>query len=215
MTRVALIDYGIGNLRNAYRALEVCGASIEVVNQPVSLNRYSHVVLPGVGAFADGMMELNRTGLADLVRESADRKMPLLGICLGMQMLLNSSEEFGIHEGLGIIEGENIPIASQFVSSDRKKIPHIGWNGLLKSDPTMSWEGTILEQTPLETPVYFIHSFMAVALKKITLLSEVMYCDVKIPAVIKLGNTYGCQFHPEKSGPSGLAIIRSFLNLAR
>ena len=215
MTRVALIDYGIGNLRNVYKALDVCGALVDVVDKPTSLNCYSHVVLPGVGAFADGMRELNRRGLADLVRESANRKLPLLGICLGMQMLLDRSEEFGIHEGLGIIEGENIPIASQPLSSDRKKIPHIGWNGLQKPDAAMSWEGTILEATPPETPVYFVHSFMAAARKKTAWLSEVTYCGVKIPAVIKLDNTYGCQFHPEKSGPCGLAIIRSFLNLAR
>ena len=214
MTRVALIDYGIGNLRNVYRALDVCGASVDVIEKPTSLNRYSHVVLPGVGAFADGMRELNRRGLADVVRDSADRKMPLLGICLGMQMLLDSSEEFGIHKGLGIIEGANIPIESQPLTSDRKKIPHIGWNGLQKPDAAMSWEGTILEATPLDTPVYFVHSFMAAARQKATWLSEVTYCGVKIPAAIKLENIYGCQFHPEKSGSCGLTIIKSFLNLA-
>ena len=210
--KIAIIDYGAGNVRSLQFALERLGVQGQLTADPQVIQKADKVIFPGQGEAKSAMRKLKSVGVDRLLPQL---KQPVLGICLGMQMLLDRSEEFGINEGLGIIEGENIPIASQPLSSDRKKIPHIGWNGLQKPDAAMSWEGTILEATPLETPVYFVHSFMAAARKKTAWLSEVTYCGVKIPAVIKLDNTYGCQFHPEKSGPCGLAIIRSFLNLAR
>ncbi|MBT6053016.1 MAG: imidazole glycerol phosphate synthase subunit HisH, partial [Candidatus Scalindua sp.] len=128
---VAVIDYGVGNILSVTRGLEHCGAKVKVTSSPEEILAASRVVLPGVGAFANGMAELRRTGLDDVVREVATKETPLLGICLGMQMLLDESEEFGTNQGLGLIPGKVIAIPSTTIDGHPQKIPHIGWNSLV------------------------------------------------------------------------------------
>lgn len=213
MSVVAVIDYGVGNLLSVSRALEHVGAKVRVTSDPVQILGASRVVLPGVGAFADGMVELRRNGLDDVVREVAGRGQPLLGICLGMQMLLEESEEFGISTGLGLISGRVIPVPASDLAGQPQKIPHIGWNALTLPSGRNNWHGTPLQMVVPGDSVYFVHSFMASPSDSACRVAECMYGGVMIAAAIGSANVFGCQFHPEKSGQVGLNILESFLSL--
>lgn len=213
MPRVAVIDYGMGNLLSVTRALEYCGSEVTLVGTPEFLKLADRLILPGVGAFVNGMDGLRRRGLIDAIRSFADSGKPFLGICLGMQMMLESSEEFGHHEGLGLISGRVVPIPSTSGDGTPHKIPHIGWNELLPPSPMTSWEGTILQGLSPGVSAYFVHSFTAIPSSAEHRLAECDYNGRRVSAVIRSGALYGCQFHPEKSGEVGLAIIRKFLAL--
>lgn len=208
---VAVVDYGIGNLLSVRRGLEKCGAKVEVTAAPELILSAPKVVLPGVGAFADGMAGLKRVGLDSVVREVAARGIPLLGICLGMQMLLDRSEEFGVTAGLGLIPGSVIPVPSITSDGDQQKIPHIGWNAMIPGEGGRGWEGTLLEEVRAGEAVYFVHSFMASPLAAAHRLADCLYGGVRVSAVIGRDNVFGCQFHPEKSGVVGLKILKRFL----
>ena len=208
---VVVIDYGLGNLLSVQRGLEYCGATVAVSSDPSIILSASHVVLPGVGAFSDGMAELRSRKLDEVVQEVAAQNTPLLGICLGMQMLLSESEEFGITAGLGLIPGRVIPIPSSDCDGSQQKIPHIGWNELVVSQDRESWLDTLLGQVAPGEAVYFVHSFMANPDDPKNRLADCIYGGCEIAAVISRNNVVGCQFHPEKSGEVGLKILRSFL----
>jgi glutamine amidotransferase len=210
---VAVIDYGMGNLLSVRRALEYCGATVTVTADPTAILAASRVVLPGVGAFSDGMAELRRTGLDDVMREVAVRGRPVLGICLGMQMMLEESEEFGSTRGLGLISGRVIAVPSRAVDGEALKIPHIGWNALMPSGASAGWQGTFLRETRPGEAVYFVHSFMAEPSEPRYRVADCIYGGRRISAVVGQGNLFGCQFHPEKSGPTGLTMLRTFLQL--
>jgi glutamine amidotransferase len=210
--KVSIIDYGVGNLLNVVRGFEHCDAIVEVVESSSQIKNSDYLVLPGVGAFPDGMYELEQRGLIDSIVEHAQSGKPLLGICLGMQMLLDSSEEFGGESGLGLVSGKVIAIPDCDVNGDTHKIPHIGWNELL-SPEEKSWSGTVLQDIKKESAVYFVHSFMASPNSNDALLSYCDYDGCHIAAVIQSENVIGCQFHPEKSGDIGLKIIRNFMVL--
>jgi glutamine amidotransferase len=171
------------------------------------------VILPGVGAFADGMAELRKRELVDALKRVASDNRPLLGICLGMQMLLDTGTEFGVHEGLGIIPGtvESIPAAG--TGGQPHKIPHIGWNALVRPAKCATWEGSILAEVPEQSFVYFVHSFTPMPLHEEHRLADCYYGGQRISAAIRTGFVFGTQFHPEKSGPVGLHILRNFLAL--
>jgi imidazole glycerol-phosphate synthase subunit HisH len=208
---VAVMDYGVGNLLSVRRALEHCGAAVAVTANPAVLLTAPRVILPGVGAFANAMAELRRGGLDTVAREVAARGIPLMGICLGMQMLLDESEEFGLTKGLGLIPGRVIPIPPVTAQGQPQKIPHIGWNGLVYPQGRTTWAGTALRDLkPLEA-VYFVHSFMAQPAVPGHRIADCLYGGVPIAAVIGRGSVVGCQFHPEKSGAAGLKILRAFL----
>ena len=207
--KVVIIDYGMGNLFSVRRAVEVCGATdIEVSADPSRLAHADRVILPGVGAFADGMAGLTRAGFVPAIRDYVALGRPLLGICLGMQMLLDQSDEFGDTAGLGLIPGHVRAIDRDQGDGRRRKLPSIGWAGLLPEAP---WEGTILAGLTPGAAVYFLHSFHAVPSNQADLLASYDHLGTKVTAAIKRGNVTGAQFHPEKSGPIGLSIIAAFL----
>lgn len=207
----AIVDYGIGNLFSVRRAFEHCGASVVVTDDPRVLLAAPRLVLPGVGAFADGMRGLIERGLDKMVREFADSGKPFLGICLGMQMLASVSEEFGEHKGFGIIPGRVMPIPQTTIAGKCHKIPHIGWVGLERPICLAGWEGSILEGLMPGDAVYLVHSFAVQLDNDAHRLADCIYNGRLISAAIRKGNVYGTQFHPEKSGNIGLAILKNFL----
>lgn len=210
---VIVIDHGMGNLLSVRRGLEHCGAAVTVTADPEVILSARRVVLPGVGAFADGMSGLRRQGLDAVVREVAARGVSLLGICLGMQMLLDESEEFGTNAGLGLIPGQVVPVPSFTIDGRPQKIPHIGWNALVLSKGRENWEGTLLQKVTPGQAVYFVHSFMANPTEPGHRIADCFYGGVPVSAAIGRGNVFGCQFHPEKSGEVGLKVLQRFLTL--
>ena len=212
-TRVTVVDYGLGNLFSVQRALEHCGAQVEVSDRPDAVEAADRLVLPGVGAFADGMAGLRQRGLVEPIKRYASAGGALLGICLGMQLLLSVSEEFGEHEGIGIIPGRVVVIPAVGADGQRHKIPHTGWSRLIRPSGVEDWRGTILSDTPDDAFVYVVHSYTAVPVSPAHRLADMDYDGCLIAAAVRSGNIYGCQFHPEKSGPAGLRVLASFLGL--
>jgi imidazole glycerol-phosphate synthase subunit HisH len=208
---VAVIDYGVGNLLSVRRALEHCGARVTVTGERQAILGAQRVVLPGVGAFATGMAELRRRGLDAVTHEVAARGIPLLGICLGMQMLLSASEEFGDTSGLGLIPGRVIALSPSASDGQALKIPHVGWNALLPAAGRQNWTGTLLHEVRPAEAVYFVHSFAAQPSDPRDRVADCVYGGYAIAAVLARGHLAGCQFHPEKSGEVGLRVLRGFL----
>jgi glutamine amidotransferase len=208
---VAVIDYDIGNLLSVRRALEHCGAVVDVTSDPARILSAPRVVLPGVGAFADGMAGLQRDGLDLVVREVAQRGNPLFAICLGMQMLLDESEEFGVTAGLGLIPGRVVQVPATTAGGESQKIPHIGWNGLVPPRGLDSWQDTWMSGVQPGEAVYFVHSFMANPTDPGHRIADCLYGGMPVSASIGRDNVFGTQFHPEKSGAVGLKILKAFL----
>lgn len=208
--KITVIDYGVGNLLSVQRGLEYCGAEVTLTSNPEKILAANRVVLPGVGAFGNAMQALQQLGLVTVIREIAQRQTPLLGICLGMQLLLEESEEFGITAGLGLIPGRVIPVPAKSISGEVQKIPHIGWSALQLSRESTGWHGTLLEDNRSGESVYFVHSFMAVTTDSAHCIAECIYGGHSISATIAKDKITGCQFHPEKSGEVGLKILRRF-----
>ena len=211
MVDVAVIDYGVGNLLSVNRALVHCGASVAVTADPATILAARRVVLPGVGAFANGMAALRANGLDAVVRQVAAAGTPLLGICLGMQMLLQSSDEFGATDGLGLIPGRVVQIPPHTTTGETHKIPHIGWSGLLLPAGRDSWQGSVLADIEPGDAVYFVHSFMAQPTAAENRLADCLYGGIAVSAAVQCGQVLGCQFHPEKSGEVGLRVLKRFL----
>lgn len=211
MIEVAVIDYGVGNLLSVSRAFKHCGACVTITSDAAAILAAGRVVLPGVGAFADGMAALRAHGLDAVVRRVAGTGTPLLGICLGMQMLLDESEEFGVTPGLGLIPGRVVKIPATSTTGELHKIPHIGWNELVLPAQRDSWQGGLLADVEPGEAVYFVHSFMAEPTSPEHRLADCRYGDIPITAAVKRDNVMGCQFHPEKSGEVGLRVLKNFL----
>ena len=210
---VTIVDYGMGNLLSVRRAFEHCRAEVNVATDATAVYDAERLVLPGVGAFADGMHEIRQSGLYDALREYSTLNRPMLGICLGMQMLFSCSEEFGDHQGLGIIPGQVVKIPVVGTDGLPHKIPHVGWSGLLRPEEVGGWNGTILEGLPSGADVYLVHSYAAVPARSADRLAYCHYDGQVITAAVRSGAVYGCQFHPEKSGPVGLQILNRFARL--
>lgn len=198
--RIALIDYGIGNLRSVQKALEHVGADVQLTENAATILAAEKVVLPGVGAFGDGMKGLRARGLAEVVREVVARRKPLLGICVGMQVLFEASEELGEHAGLGILPGR----VKRFSSSLNLKVPQTGWN---KIAPCI--ENPLLAGLPRGAYAYFNHSYYCEAYTEHT-LATTDYGGA-YASVVGRGNVYGIQFHPEKSQHVGLLLLKNFV----
>jgi glutamine amidotransferase len=211
MTTVTVVDYGLGNLFSVSRALEQVGASVELTDSAAAIDRATHLVLPGVGAFRDGIAGLHERGLVEPVRRYGAGGRPFLGICLGMQLLFEYSEEFGRQEGLGLVAGGVVAIPAVTASGAPHKIPHIGWNELRVPETRRGWQGTPLARIAQNTPMYFVHSFTADPAREDDRLADCDYDGCRISAAVGHGALYGCQFHPEKSGAPGLQILRDFL----
>lgn len=207
---ITVIDYGVGNLLSVQRGLEHCGAEVILTSDPEAVLAAKRVVLPGVGAFANAMQALQERNLVAAIRALAKKGTPLLGICLGMQLLLDESEEFGLTKGLGLIPGRVVPVPTTTKNGGPQKIPHIGWNGLLPAESRIGWEGTLLQDNRLGEAAYFVHSFMSVPANPAHRLADCLYGGHRIPAAIARDHITGCQFHPEKSGEVGLRMLRRF-----
>ena len=210
--RVTLVDCGAGNLLSVARAVRHLGAEAIVVETPAAVEAAERLILPGVGAFAMCMAGLARNGLDDAVRLYAASGKPFLGICVGMQMLFEGSDEFGAHAGLGLLPGWVRAIPSESGGRQRK-IPHIGWNGLRPANGGGSWDDGLLVGVSPGEGVYFVHSFAAELADDSDRAAVCDYEGTQITAVVQRDNLHGCQFHPEKSGPGGLHILRNFLAL--
>ena len=203
----------MGNLLSFRRSLEHVGAAYEQSSNVEAIRLAPKILLPGVGAFADGMAELRRLGLEEGLRDAAARGTPILGICLGMQMLFDCSEEFGHTEGLALIPGGVVPIPRVSETGMTRKIPHIGWNDLLPTPARAGWQGSLLDQVAVGVSAYFVHSFMAVPQYDADCLAVCDYEGLEVTAAVERDNVAGCQFHPEKSGSVGLSVLRRFVAL--
>ena len=198
---IAIIDYGVGNLFSLAHSLKAVGAQTVVTGDAKEISRAERVILPGVGAFGDAAEKLRQTGLDALVKQIAERGTPIMGICLGMQLLLDKSYEFGEHAGLGLIPGEVRPIA-EVIPADLK-IPHIGWNALDIPKPH-----PIFANVRPGDCVYFVHSYYGARCDE-SVIATTEY-GAPLTAAVARGNVCGCQFHPEKSGDVGLGILKAF-----
>ena len=199
---VGIIDYGVGNLFSLQSSFKAIGEEAFVSGDAAELMKADRLVLPGVGAFEDAANKLRASGLDGFVRQQAAAGKPLLGICLGMQMLFEKSYEYGEHEGLGLLKGQVVPMDGKI--NPELKIPHMGWNALEVK------QGRLLADVDGQY-VYFVHSFFAEGCAES--LSAVTEYDIPITAAVEQGNIFGCQFHPEKSGNIGLSILRKFCGL--
>lgn len=197
---IVIIDYGMGNLRSVQKAIEAVGCAAEVSGDPDRVRSASKVILPGVGAFEDAMTELRRTGLDEAFREAVRAGKPCLGVCLGLQLLFDVSEEDGLHAGLGLLPGRVV----RFQPRPGIKIPHMGWNTLRVRRPS-----PLLEGVEPESSVYFVHSYYAVPDDPNDVAAESDYPD-PFAAMVWRENLTACQFHPEKSQRVGLRIYANF-----
>jgi glutamine amidotransferase len=209
--KLGVVDYGVGNLLSVTRALAAVGGKAELMATPDDVARADRLVLPGVGAFGHAMEALAAQQLVEPIRAHVDAGKPFLGICLGMQLMLEASEEFGEHRGLGLIEGRVKAIPNRAADGARLRIPHVGW-AAIRPCGDADWSGTSFATVPPGAAVYFVHSFAAVPGNESDALACCDYGGNRIVAAIARGAAAGCQFHPEKSGPVGLAILKAFLS---
>lgn len=202
---IEIVDYGVGNLFSLSSSLKALGLETEITRDPERLRAADRIILPGVGAFGDARAKLDATGLVPVIREEAEKK-PLLGICLGMQLLFERSFEYGEHPGLGLVPGQVVDLRGE-LEDKTLKVPHMGWNSLRirRDDPLFRYfqDGEY---------VYYVHSFYARDCAGSTLGTS-RYGNVDVTGVVRCGNVYGTQFHPEKSGDAGLRLLKAFAEL--
>ena len=201
---IAIVDYGVGNLFSLKCSLAAIGAEVTVTGDAAALQNAEKLILPGVGAFEDAAKKLHDSGLDSVIREEAEKGKPILGICLGMQLLFEKSFEYGEHEGLGLIPGSVVPMAG--VIPEWLKIPHIGWNAL-----RLRKESPLFRYLSDGDFVYFVHSYYASGCDPYV-IADTEY-GAWLTAAVQNGNVFGCQFHPEKSGSVGLNILKAFAEM--
>ena len=202
---IAIVDYGVGNLFSLASSVKSLGLEVTVTRDAADLRAADHILLPGVGAFADAMDKLTATGLVPVLKEETQHT-PLLGICLGMQLLFDKSYEFGEHEGLGLIPGQVCPLAPD-LTDPALKVPHIGWNALDITRP----DDPLFRYVKNGEYVYYVHSFYAKDCAASTLATSEY--SIPVTGAVRRGLVYGTQFHPEKSGNTGLRLLKAFAEL--
>jgi glutamine amidotransferase len=207
---IIIIDYGIGNIKSIYNAIKINGYNPIISNDTKKILNADRIILPGVGAFRVGMENLQNFGLTETIHDFVKKGNPFLGICLGMQLLLDESEEFGFTKGLGLVKGRVVKLPS--INTSKEKLPHISWNEINQTNE-QSWNETILDGIKFKSDVYFVHSYVAVPKSAKDVLATTKYSGVEFCSAIKNENIFGTQFHPEKSGNIGLKILNNFLNL--
>lgn len=202
---IAILDYGVGNLFSLSGSLKALGLEAEITGDPARLQAADRIILPGVGAFGDARAKLEEAGLVPVLKKEAEKK-PLLGICLGMQLLFDTSMEYGVHKGLGLIPGQ-VEDLKGALTDKNLKVPHMGWNRLeIKKDDSL------FRYIENGAYVYYVHSYYAAHCEESTLAVS-MYGNVPVTGVVRRGNVWGTQFHPEKSGDTGLLILKAFSEL--
>ncbi len=204
---IGVLDYGAGNLRNVCRAIEHLGYRYTLVSNTSQIADVDKLIIPGVGAFKIAMEQLASLDMIAAIDEFASRKMPILGICLGMQLLFEESFEFGLTKGLGLIPGCVNKIPSEDVLGNSMKVPHIGWNELVVD----SVRNNMISSVEKGSAVYFVHSYRAEGVAEEHMIAHCVYGGLKLPAIVGRDHIVGCQFHPEKSGRIGLSILNNFL----
>ena len=202
---IAIVDYGVGNLFSLASSVRSLGLEVTITRNAADLRAADHILLPGVGAFADAMDKLTATGLVPVLKEET-KHTPLLGICLGMQLLFDKSYEFGEHEGLGLIPGQVCPLAED-LTDPALKVPHIGWNALDITRP----DDPLFRYVKNGEYVYYVHSFYAKNCAASTLATSEY--SIPVTGAVRRGLVYGTQFHPEKSGNTGLRLLKAFAEL--
>ncbi len=200
---VAIIDYDAGNIRSVEKAVRYLGKEVTVTSEPEEILAADRVILPGVGAFGDAMKRLHAMGLVEVIRQAADRGTPFLGICLGLQLLFEKSEESPGVPGLGLLRGEILRLPEL----PGLKVPHIGWNSLKYPNP-----GRLFRGIPDDSCVYFVHSYYLKAQDEGIVTATTEYGTL-VHASVESGNLFACQFHPEKSSETGLTILENFLSI--
>jgi len=204
---IAVIDYGLGNLRSVAKALEVSGAKIVVTNNPAKISKAKAIVFPGVGAFKKGMDNLNELKILPVLLKSIEAGVPFLGLCLGLQLLFSESEEYGTHKGFGIIKGK----VKKF--DNRLKVPHMGWNQVGKIENTKQ-KADLFKGIPDSSFFYFVHSYYVEPEDKNIIVGTTDY-GIKFASAINKDNIWGLQFHPEKSSTIGLKVLENFVKYAK
>ena len=204
---VAIIDYDAGNIKSVEKAFDYLGAKTVITRDAIEIMKADHVVLPGVGAFGDAIRKINEYGLKSTIMEIVDKEIPFLGICLGQQLLFDSSEESGGASGLGILRGEIVSIPSVDADNNKYKIPQIGWNSL-----NFHGQGRLFKGIDEGAFVYFVHSYYLKAADRNIVTATTDY-SVTIDASVESGNVFACQFHPEKSADVGMQILKNFLSV--
>lgn len=207
--QVTIVDYGSGNLLSMARGLEMAGGNVIVSTNPNQIRSAERLVLPGVGAFGRAMEQLKSNAMDSAVNDFVSTGRPFLGVCVGMQVLLESSKEFGDHAGLAKFKGHVVPVPKRGADGAPHPVPHIGWNTLIQGET--SWNGTILRNLGHDVTVYFVHSYQGEIEHKEDCLATCDYDGCALTAAIHKDNITGLQFHPEKSGPIGLSILYNFL----
>jgi imidazole glycerol-phosphate synthase subunit HisH len=211
-TRVTVVDYGLGNIFSLKRALSFVGADVFISSDPDEIAHAPFLVLPGVGAFGDGMCELRQRGLIEPIIRSIKAGHFLIGICLGMQLLFETSEEFGHHEGLGLVKGAVVHMRSETEDGNRIKLPHVGWNELHPAHSTGTWNGSgLFAGLEPGDAMYFVHSYAVEPSIGFACVAETRYGGHSYCTVVKQDTVLGFQFHPEKSGDCGLHLLRNCL----
>jgi len=208
--KIAIIDYDIGNVQSIKNSLRSLGEfDIVITNKENEILEADGVILPGVGAFKKGMEELKIRNLPKIINKYVSTGKPLFGICLGMQLLFDKGEEFGLTQGLGLIEGS----VKKFPQALNAKLPHISWNEI--EYDSSKWKGSILNDINDKEDMYFVHSYICMPDDESLILSKTEYGGINFCSSIKKDNIYACQFHPEKSGKSGLKIIKAFIDIVK
>lgn len=212
MSKVTILDYGVGNLFSVSRALSYVGASVTISSEPEVILKAHRLIIPGVGAFPTAMSRLNSLNLTPALKQLHTDGIPILGICLGMQLLLDCSHEHSLTSGLSLIPGSVQRLGSDSNVSQSIRVPHIGWKQL-EYTSQHTCEAPLLNGLDTTKSFYFVHSFHSVTDFPQHTLATTPYSGVNITSIVASGNTYGCQFHPEKSGHAGLQVLSNFTQL--
>lgn len=211
-SKVTILDYGVGNLLSVKRGLEHFGAEVKITSDYRDIQKADRLVFPGVGAFPNAMDTLEKLDLIDPIKAFVKAGKPFMAICLGMQLLMEESDEFQITKGLGLINGKVTKLPSENAQNVSHKVPHIGWSRIQPGKNLSNWNSTLLQDNEIDDFVYFVHSYHVQPLEPALILATTNFNGIEVVAAVKSGNITAFQFHPEKSSKTGLKILNRFCN---
>jgi len=211
--KIAIVDYQLSNLYSVKHACDFVGLNTKITSKNTEISKADAIILPGVGAFGDAMINLNKLGLTKTIKNFVKTGKPMMGVCLGLQLLFTESEEFGQHQGLDLIPGKVIKFPAENDDGEKIKVPHMGWNKIYaKKKDQSNWQGTPLEKNKQEEYMYFVHSYFVKPNDKKVILSLTNYSGLEYCSSLKKNNIFAVQYHPEKSGSAGLKIYKQWSN---